>query len=70
VAVIAPSDPRMLYSLGVMGAALVLVALGAFINHSGPRKKKKSSSGRAGAKPDFDSLVIPMASDDEHPTTA
>jgi hypothetical protein len=69
VVVTAPPDPRMMYSMGVMGGGLIAIALAAVASHGGPRRSSKKSAKPAIAT-DFDSLVIPMASDDDHPATA
>jgi pSer/pThr/pTyr-binding forkhead associated (FHA) protein len=65
----APPDPRMMYSLGVMGAGLVAVALAALFSRGGPRQSKKKPAPMH-PDADFDSLVIPLASDDDHAATA
>jgi hypothetical protein len=64
----APPDPRMMYSLAVMGGGLIAVALAALASHAGPRRPRKKSASPIAT--DFDSLVIPMATDDDHPATA
>jgi pSer/pThr/pTyr-binding forkhead associated (FHA) protein len=69
VVAIAPPDPRMMYSLAVMGGGLIAIALTAVFSHGGPRRSPKKSAKPTTAA-DFDSLVIPMASDDDHPATA
>jgi hypothetical protein len=66
VVAIAPPDPRMMYSVAVMGGGLIAVALAAVATHGGPRRAGKKSE----AEPDFDALVIPLASDDDHAATA
>ena len=69
VVAIAPPDPRMMYSLAVMGGGLIAIALAAVVSHGGPRRSEKKSATPAAAT-DFDSLVIPLASDDDHAATA
>ena len=68
VVAIAPPDPRMMYSLAVMGGGLIAIALAAVVSHGGPRRSAKKSAPAAAT--DFDSLVIPLASDDDHAATA
>ena len=65
----APPDPRMMYSLAVMAGGLIAVALAAVVSHGRSRRSGKKSAKSAIAA-DFDSLVIPMASDDDHAATA
>jgi chromosome segregation ATPase len=65
----APPDPRMMYSLAVMGGGLVAVTLMAIFSHSGYRHFGKKSATPA-ITAELDSLVIPLASDDDHAATA
>jgi len=55
----APPDSRTTYYVVIMGAALIAMMLAALASHGQKSEKKRVST-------NFDSLVIPMASDEDH----
>jgi hypothetical protein len=63
----APSDPRMMYSLYVLGAGVVLLAGLTFASHSAAHRAHQLGTPGHHEPPDIakeiDSMVLPMASD-------
>ncbi len=64
VTVIAPTDPRLIYSAIVLGAGLLIMAILALVSHFSARKKHPAH--KLIVPDDFDTLVIPLAGHDSN----